>query len=403
MLFAGRDTEKVTALMEKAERYLAKGKLINALAVYDEISSFGDRDPRIYVRLGDIARRLDDSECAALHYTSAADCFVRQGFLIRAIAVCKVITHLDPSKEGVHGRLAELCVEHGVVKGERATAAGAETVVRRTPFFSDLTGEEFLEVVKKVGCHNVRRSASIFREGDDGDSIYIVASGRMEAVCRTGDGKAVRVATFGEGEFFGEFGFFSEEKRAATVKAVEPTALLEMKRADMLAIASNHPGLSKVLFDFYKERVVERFMAYSRVFRPMKREDRRAVLKRLVLERFDKGAEVMKKGEKGNTMYLIKAGRVEVWVPDEDGGGKRVIAELKEGDFFGEVALATSRPRTANVTAVTEIEAVLFSRTVMKEIIAGHPRVKEILKGIIKERTAGAVRCGEHASAAPML
>ncbi len=126
-------------------------------------------------------------------------------------------------------------------------------------------------------------------------------------------------------------------------------------------------------------------MALSKAFRPMSPDDRKEVLKRVTLKSFNANEDVMREGEKGDTMYLIKSGMVSVWISDNE-GGETPVTQLSEGDFFGEIALATNKPRTANVTALSELEVVEFSRPMIKDILAKYPIIKDILLGVIKER-----------------
>ena len=154
-----------------------------------------------------------------------------------------------------------------------------------------------------------------------------------------------------------------------------------------------------MLFDFYKERVVDKLMALSRIFEPMTPSDRKAILARLTSEKFQQGVNIVNQGDIGDTMYLIKEGQVKVWVNDPK-KGKIVMAVLEQGDFFGEIAMATSRPRIANVTVVTNTELVLFSRPMIKDILVKYPQIKKILEDVIKTRVADVVKAKGLQSAA---
>ena len=90
-------------------------------------------------------------------------------------------------------------------------------------------------------------------------------------------------------------------------------------------------------------------------------------------------------------MYLIKEGKVRVWLNDALKGNIEVTT-LGEGDFFGEIALATSRPRVANVTATTDTELVLFSRPMIKDILAKYPDIKKIMEDVIKARVTDVIK-----------
>lgn len=49
-------------------------------------------------------------------------------------------------------------------------------------------------------------------------------------------------------------------------------------------------------------------------------------------------------------------------------------------------ALATNKPRLANVTALTKIETVVFKRDVIKDVLVKYPEIREVLKGVIRQR-----------------
>lgn len=261
----------------------------------------------------------------------------------------------------------------------------------KTPLFSDFNKEELLDIVHKVEFHTFASGHTVFDEKDKGTSIYIVVSGSLNITGKAKDGSDVSISTLKEGDFFGEFAFFSGAKRKTSVVTLESTELLELKKTDMDNIIKTHPRVSKILFDFYKERVVDRLMALSEVFRPLTPADRRAILKNVEQKNYKKNESVMVEGEKGDKMYLIKSGQVVVWIDDKM-GGETVITELEEGEYFGEIALATNKPRLATVTALTDLETVIFSRHMVKDILAKYPEIKNILLGVIKERQTDSKR-----------
>ena len=434
------DKQKVAELKEKAEGYFSKGKYAKALGAYEKIRPFGKTDPRVFIRIGDISRKLDDTPGAVDAYKDAVKVFAKQGFLIKAIGVCKIITGLDPMEVGIQENLAKLCEEAGISAPssgpaspgaagkppvapatlastpvtpeaapgdeevleviEEVTPAPEETGKKRTfprtPLFSDFTKDELFEVVKLVKFLSIERGNTVFTEGDEGDSIYILVNGAIEVVGHATDGTEVVISHLKEGDFFGEFGFFSNSKRKTSVKTLATTEVLELRKSDMGELIKKHPRISDVLFEFYKERVVDRLLALSETFRPINEADRKEILKRLVLERHRPTTDIMCEGDTGDTMYLIKSGSVEVWVGSV--GTRKVIKELHEGDFFGEIALATNKPRQATVTAKTEVETVAFSRPMIKDILSKYPIIKDILLGVIKERMDGTEKIKQDSS-----
>lgn len=390
-----KDAGVLSAARDKAEALFAKGMYREALGAYGEIRSCGLKDPRIALRMGDIHRKLGDLGGAVDCYKEAAEGFARLGFTLKAVAVCKMIMNMDPSREDIQQRLSELCGTGGKEDpAEKPSARRGGVKVPRAPLFSDFTEPEFLDAVKKVASRRLGAGSTLFNEGDSGDSIFIIAEGSVDVIGKARDGREVRLARLEEGSVFGEFGFFLNSRRLTGVKAHEDSTVLELTGDDLNGMISRHPRVEEVLFGFYKERVVDRLMALCDVFAPLSGADRREVLQRLTLEKFPKGGLILREHDRGDIMYLIKKGRVSVWATDRTGVRKE-LAVLAEGDFFGEIALATARPRVASVTALSDVELVVFSRPVIKEILGKYTQVKAVLENVIKERVIDAVKALE--------
>jgi signal transduction histidine kinase/CheY-like chemotaxis protein len=90
--------------------------------------------------------------------------------------------------------------------------------------------------------------AVIFREGDDGDSMFLIGSGSVEAVLGDERGQIIPLSLMRSGETFGEMGFFEGKPRSATVRACDRTVVLEIKGEELRGLANARPDLGfKVL------------------------------------------------------------------------------------------------------------------------------------------------------------
>jgi CRP-like cAMP-binding protein len=85
-------------------------------------------------------------------------------------------------------------------------------------------------------------------------------------------------------------------------------------------------------------------------------------------------------------MFVVHNGRVEVQISEN--GRPRTVAVFNEGDFFGEMALFTGEPRTANVVAVEETEVLEIGYQAMKHLFDTNPDLVESLSHTIAERRA---------------
>jgi CRP/FNR family transcriptional regulator, cyclic AMP receptor protein len=96
--------------------------------------------------------------------------------------------------------------------------------------------------------HAVRRSfergRTIFREGEEGDSLYVIAEGGVKVWVSSGDGSEMVLATLRSPDAFGELSAVDGEGRSASATALEPTVLLSLDRATLLDAVHRHPGVA---------------------------------------------------------------------------------------------------------------------------------------------------------------
>jgi CRP/FNR family transcriptional regulator, cyclic AMP receptor protein len=90
--------------------------------------------------------------------------------------------------------------------------------------------------------------------------------------------------------------------------------------------------------------------------------------------KFDPDETVFNEQDKGDALYVVETGSVRIWVLDED--VKPVtLAELKPGEFFGELAVLDRGPRSTNATAVEETILHRLSSDDFQKFLMGHPDV----------------------------
>lgn len=132
--------------------------------------------------------------------------------------------------------------------------------------------------------------------------------------------------------------------------------------------------------------VVERLSAVD-IFAPLSAEETSMLARASVRHVFAPGETVIRAGEPGSSMFVVHHGRVCVQITEN--GRSRTVATLNEGDFFGEMALFTGEPRTANVVAVEETEVLEIGHGAMKKVFDANPDLVESLSFIMAERRVG--------------
>lgn len=93
---------------------------------------------------------------------------------------------------------------------------------------------------------------------------------------------------------------------------------------------------------------------------------------------------IVRKGQEGNSMFVIRSGAVTVRLPD--GSGFRTINNLKANDFFGEMSLLTGQPRSATVVAEGETEVIQIRKEAIKPIFENNPDLMKSICEIVEQR-----------------
>ena len=122
--------------------------------------------------------------------------------------------------------------------------ADVAALLARVPTFETLGEHDLLEVAKvavprSFGAHEV-----IFREGDASDTCYVVRTGTVRALRGHPDGRSITLAQFGPGDIFGELAMFNDERRSASVEAVEATEVIGILGTDMRRLMRAHPDIA---------------------------------------------------------------------------------------------------------------------------------------------------------------
>ncbi len=132
--------------------------------------------------------------------------------------------------------------------------------------------------------------------------------------------------------------------------------------------------------------LIERLSAVD-IFAPLSAEETARLAGASMNHVFAPGETVIRAGDQGSSMFVVNSGRVQVQVTEN--GRPRNVAVLKEGDFFGEMALFTREPRTANVIAMEETEVLEIGYDAMKHLFDTNPDLVQSLSQTIAERRLG--------------
>ena len=134
---------------------------------------------------------------------------------------------------------------------------GEETarLLARTEVFADLSARELKEVAQVAVPRKWERNELIFREGDPGDTCYLIKSGAVLLTREHQDGRMIALAELRAGGMFGELAMFRGETRSATAEATEATEAIALLAPDVQRLIRSNPDIATKLLAALSERV----------------------------------------------------------------------------------------------------------------------------------------------------
>ncbi len=426
-----------------------KGKEEGQIAQYNALLKQEPNNLNIRLKLGDLYARLDDKASAIQEYTTAAVQYANDGFLVKAIAVNKIIVRLDPSRKEALDRLSDLYFQRGVVADplvqnyreaqqkesdkSREELAASETGAVAEASFSggediDVTGGEGETQPELAGywsqisllatlspanqqwlqhhaiLHTFRDHEPVTRQDKDRDSLIVLLEGTIKLFTKDKEGQDTLLDILESGSFFGGTSLFAplrqnqEEPHENALMALSEgkSVVLEIPWSILASLVKREPALSDVLLaEYYKRKTSDAALARVPLFSYLDPIERRKIAEHLAPVHIRKGSVVLQEGEVGDAMYVIKAGQVGVYTTLMENDEVSVIkidqerlhlATLHEGDFFGEQALITREPRSATIIALTDVHLLKFTKHDLAVVVKHYPRIGTLLKKYHQQR-----------------
>jgi len=269
-----------------------------------------------------------------------------------------------------------------------------DTIIR-IPLFSGLDPDDLLPVIKNCKVRSIKTGETIYNYGEYGTDCGVVLSGSVSAELPqnqgTSNSSAVKI-TLKTGDIFGEIAALSGYARTADVKTLEPAEVLVIPKATLLKLIDKFEPVKKALDDLYRERVLNHQLQSAPIFMGLPKDLLAEIINTATLHQFSAKEDIIHQGDEADAFYLLRYGFVKVTETGSDGRNK-VLAYLKGGHYFGEMALMhEGGKRMATVTAMDRTEVIKISSSDFLHIMDLHPKVKASLEKTIEKSKEKNVR-----------
>jgi len=253
---------------------------------------------------------------------------------------------------------------------------------------SDLGHAEDAVATLAPGRIRLAASETLFRQGDPGDALYVILSGRLAVRMTGAEGTETVVAELTAPACVGELALLTEQARGATVYALEDAELARYAREDFRRLAERRPELIAALTRSVLPRLRHAQLAevLASLFGELDAPALGELQAALSWQHLAAGEVLFRQGDPGDALYIVINGRLSATVAD-DHGRATPVGEVRRGETVGEVGLLTVSPRSATVTAARDTDVVRLSQTTFEQLHVQYPRVMIQLSRIIARRT----------------
>lgn len=429
-----------TQVIDKAVQLLAQGKLAPAAAGLEEAVQLAPDDVVLRQRLADVYLRLGRKPQAIRELQQVAGRYAKDGQLLRAIAIGKVILELDPAHKETQAALAglyalqsetlpfqprlpssmaealgthdtvgsapidldSLAVFRKALEGSQALPSGDDGgeeittiavpkmaavdvgALPGSPLFSALDRASFTAVVERLELRWMTAGETLVKEGDHGDSMFVIVQGTVN-VLRREQGADRLIALMTEGAFFGEMAVITDAPRLATVIAATDGLLFEIDRDALAEIVAEHPSVEEVVAQFYRQRMLENLLRVSPLFRPFSLEAKQEIGARFLRHSLPPETVILEQGKPGAGLCVLLRGRCKVFHRGAD-GQPLPLPPLREGEVFGEISLLLSGPCTATVQTQGYCEVLELPADDFRRLVLPNEEVHAMIRRIVTER-----------------
>jgi len=383
------------ALRDEAAAAVAAGKHKRALAAYLELERLESGDAQWAKRAGEVYRRLGNNSNAIAAFERSAERYAQNGFLVQAIAVCKVILQIDPDHAGTLRRLAEMNEQIGAAQTRVASMADNNPALHENPSVAALRRGRMGEPDQTAGddrrsrpptapptpaVSRTRSRPVALSLGAALDTVDLKTEVPASHLREDGD-PGIHVIPIDEEDFdhtptdVDRTMPLPAESPAQDASRDRDASETELVLADLEEIPLPQPRRIGA--------AAARALAATPLFAGMPSDALQALVENLQLVALERGEPLFREGDPSDALYVIVEGEVAV---ETRGPPRAEVSRLGPGAFIGEVALMTDQPRSATVIGVAASELLRIDRHMLSRVLANHGDVLRAVLRFVRDR-----------------
>ncbi|XP_061679016.1 cAMP-dependent protein kinase type II-beta regulatory subunit isoform X1 [Syngnathoides biaculeatus] len=222
--------------------------------------------------------------------------------------------------------------------------------------FKNLDPEEMSQVLDAMFEKFCTQGERVIDQDDDGDNFYVIERGTYNVFVRA-DGAEKLVGCYDDRGSFGELALMYNTPRAATIVATSPGALWCLDRLTFRRIIVKNNAKKRKLYEAFIETLP--------LLTSLELSERMKVVDVISTKTYRDSQQIIAQGDLADCFYIVESGQVRITIkrsrtkkePDDE---EVEIARCARGQYFGELALVTNKPRAASAYAVGSVKCLVM-------------------------------------------
>ncbi|XP_077663065.1 cAMP-dependent protein kinase type II-beta regulatory subunit [Eretmochelys imbricata] len=222
--------------------------------------------------------------------------------------------------------------------------------------FKNLDPEQMSQVLDAMFEKLIEGGEHVIDQGDDGDNFYVIDRGTYDIYVKC-DGVGRCVGTYDNHGSFGELALMYNTPRAATIIATSPGAVWGLDRVTFRRIIVKNNAK--------KRRMYENFIQSLPFLKSLELSERLKVVDVIGTKIYKDGEQIIAQGDMADCFFIVESGEVRITMKrknkqDVEENGAVEIARYSRGQYFGELALVTNKPRAASAFALGTVKCLVM-------------------------------------------
>lgn len=275
-------------------------------------------------------------------------------------------------KLGETGKADELIREYPQIGRISGSGNGTSKIAELLP--KELFGKLWL----KLHQEKIKEGHHLFRQGDYGDTLYLVIKGELAVYLRTAEDSVILMNLIREGDVVGEASLFDPGPRGADVVANTDSWVVKLPRKKVITALIEYPGFQAELQHLADFRRMVALLSGNPLLQKLPHDLRQFMASQTKIIHYPAMRRIHKAGEKLTAVDVLIRGKACYSIHDRK-SDSHILFHLKPGELVGDTSAIREASCPADLKSLSEVTMAHIPYAVFKNVVEAYPPFREAL------------------------